>query len=188
MVSGLSQSQMDYSPGRGQWSIAQLLEHLLLSERITRNDVAELIQMAKAGREPALYRSAADFDVAPFFIPKPLLRYAELPFAFLSLFLPNRVRELVLRYVIVPARAATAATPLEVRAANELREVLASSLNETESLFAANPDLDYGKMIHRHPLLGTQTVPQLLRTLALHEERHLDQIVDLLRGMIVNAA
>jgi hypothetical protein len=38
-------------------------------------------------------------------------------------------------------------------------------------------------MRHVHPLLGTNTVPELLRILALHEQRHQAQILDLLRSM-----
>jgi uncharacterized damage-inducible protein DinB len=188
IVAGLSQEQMDYSPAPGKWSIGELLDHLLLSEGITRNDIAELIDMARAGREPDLSRSTDDFDVAPFFIPKPLLPFAQEPFAFLSLFFPNRMRELLLRYVIVPARAASAASPVKGRPADELREALVSSLKETEALFATNPDLDYGRMIHRHPLLGVQNVRQLLRNLALHERRHQDQIAGVLRRALLPRA
>ena len=188
MVAGLSQEQMDYSPAPGKWSIGELLDHLLLSERITRNDIAKLIELARAGRKPNLNRSTDDFDVAPFFIPKPLLPFAQAPFSFVSFFFPNRMRELLLRYVIIPARAASAATPLKRRPADELRQELVSSLRETEALFEANPDLDYGRMIHRHPLLGVQNVPQLLRTLALHEQRHQDQIAEVLKRALLPRA
>jgi hypothetical protein len=180
MVQGLSQEQMDYSPASDTWSIGEVVDHLILSEKVTRGDIAELIDLTKAGRKPMLYRSSADFNVTTFFIPKFILPFLEAPFNFLNMFVPESVREFFVRYLLIPARAADTATPRKGRSAPELHHGLSSSLEETEALFAANPNLDYDKMIHQHPLLGTQNVPHLLYVLGLHERRHQSQIADLL--------
>jgi hypothetical protein len=180
MVQGLSQAQMDYSPAPDTWSIGEVVDHLILSIDIIREDIAELIALAKAGKQPLLYRSAADFNITAFFIPKCMLPFLEVPFNFLNMFVPDSVREFFVRYRLIPARAADTATPRRGRSAAELHDGLRSSLEEMEALFAANPTLDYDKMIHQHPLLGTQNVPHLLYIMRLHEERHQTQISDLL--------
>jgi hypothetical protein len=180
MVQGLSQVQMDYSPAPGTWSIGEVVDHLILSVNIIRMDIAELIELAKAGKEPLLYRSAAEFNITTFFIPKCMLPFLEVPFNFLGMFIPDSVREFFVRYGLIPARAADTATPRRGRSAAELHDGLRSSLEELEALFAANPNLDYDRMMHQHPLLGTQNVPHLLYIMRLHEERHQTQISDLL--------
>ena len=180
MVQERSQERMDYAPAPAMWSIGEVVDHLILSENITRREIAELIELSKAGRQPLFYRSSTDFNIAAFFLPKFMLPFLEVPFNFLNMFVPDSVRELFVRYRLIPARAADAATPRKGKSAAELHHGLRSSLEETEALFAANPNLDYDKMIHQHPFLGTQNVPRLLYILGLHEQRHQDQISDLL--------
>jgi DinB superfamily len=180
LVQGLSQAQMDYSPAPDKWSVGEVVDHLILSEKVARADIAELIERTQAGRRLVLYRSFADFNATVFFIPKCMLPLLETPFNFLNMFIPNGVRDFFLRYALIPARAADAATPRRGRSAGELLDELRSSFEGTEALLAANPNLDYAKMIRQHPLLGTQNVPQLLHILGLHEQRHQAQISDLL--------
>jgi hypothetical protein len=180
MVQQLSQEQMDYSPASGTWSIGEVVDHLILSVDIIRGDIAELIELTKTGKQPLLYRSSDDFNITTFFIPTCSLPLLEVPFNFLNMFVPDSVREFFVRYRLIPARAADTAAPRQGRSTAELRDGLRSSLEATEALFAANPNLDYDKMIHQHPLLGTQNVPRLLYTMGLHEERHQSQISDLL--------
>jgi hypothetical protein len=180
MVQGLSQEQIDYSSAPGTWSIGEVVDHLILSVNIIRMDIAELIELAKAGKQPLLYRSAAEFNITTFFIPKCMLPFLEIPFNFMGMFVPDSVREFFVRYRLIPARAADTATPRRGRSVAELYDGLRSSLEELEALFVANPNLDYDRMMHQHPLLGTQNVPHLLYIMGLHEERHQTQISDLL--------
>jgi hypothetical protein len=70
--------------------------------------------------------------------------------------------------------------PRRGRTKAELYEELCAMLCETETLFAANPSLDYNNMRHQQPLFGIQTVPQLVRVLWLHERAHQDQIARIL--------
>ncbi len=179
MVEGLSPAQLDYSPTPDTWSIGEVVDHLILSVEIIRRDIAELIELTKASKQPLLYRSAAEFNITAFFIPKCMLPFLEVPFNFLNMFVPDSVREFFVRYRLIPAQAADIATPRQGRSAAELHNGLRSSLEELEALLAANPNLDYDKMIHQHPLLGTQNVPHLLYIMGLHEERHQAQISDL---------
>jgi hypothetical protein len=96
------------------------------------------------------------------------------------MFTPPGIREYLIRNAPVRALAPDVTLPRPRRTKAELCEALRSMLHETEALFAANPYLDYDQMRHQHPLFGVQTVPQLLRTLWLHEQAHQDQIARIL--------
>jgi DinB family protein len=176
LANRLSQAQLDFMSEPGKWSAGEVLDHLLLAEKLNRDQIAELIELKKAGRKPFIRRSFTDVNVSIAYIPKPLLPLLDAPFTILNMFVPAGVREYMTRNRLIPAQNPDIATPRKGRPAAELRKDLSSSLTETESLFKANADLDYGEMIMQHPLMGTNDVPGLLRFMALHEQRHQSQI------------
>jgi hypothetical protein len=180
MVSGLSQAQMDYEPAPGRWSIGEILDHLLLSEEYFRNEILQLIEMKKAGRRPILTRTFADLNFSLAFMPKFALPLFEIPFSVFNIFVPSFVREFMIRNRIIPAQNADAAAPRKGRKAAELCNELERSLRKTEAVFESNPNLDYRQMREQHPLLGDNDVLQLIRLVALHEQRHQAQISDIL--------
>lgn len=175
----LSQEQLDFTLAPGKWSAGEVLDHLLLAERVNRDQIAELIELKKAQKKPFVRRTFADVNVSVAYIPKSVLPMLGVPFTLLNTFVPAVVREFITRNRIIPAQAPDLAIPRKGRSAAELREELRSSFTETESLFNANADLDYGEMTVQHPLMGTNNVPGLLRFMAAHEERHQSQIVDI---------
>jgi uncharacterized damage-inducible protein DinB len=181
LIAGLTQVQIEFSPGPGQWSVGEVLDHLLLAEALNRRDITELIDLAKSGRRPYLKRTFADVNVSMAFIPKSMLPSLEVPFRLLSMIVPRSAREFLTRYRLVPAQSPDVGTPRKGRSIDELRQELRSSLQETEALFEANSTLDYQAMIQHHPLMGVNNVLQLLRIVALHEQRHQSQIGDILR-------
>jgi DinB superfamily len=176
MADELSQEQLDFAPAAGKWSAGEVLDHLLLAEKLNRDQVAELIELKRTQRKPFVRRTFADVNVSIGYIPKCLLPIFEVPFTLLNTFTPAGVREYMTRNRLVPAQHPDVATPRKGRSAAELRENLARSLKETENLFNANADLHYSEMIAQHPLLGTNNVPGLLRFMAAHEQRHQSQI------------
>lgn len=180
LLEDLSQGQLDYRSAPGEWSIGEVVDHLILSEQVLRGDIAILIDRTKAGLAPYLYRSFAEFNARPAFIPECALPLLEAPLGFVTMFTPAWIQEYLVRNVPFPALAADVTQPRRGIMKAELRAELLSTLHETEALFAANPALDYGQMRHQHPLFGIQTVPQLLRTLWLHEQAHQDQITKML--------
>jgi hypothetical protein len=188
MVSNLTQGQMDYSPGAGQWSAGELVDHILLAEKIYRDELAQFIEMKRAGRKPVISRTFADMDVSVAYIPKSLLPFLDVPSTVFNWFVPNGVREFLMRNRVIPAQNPKAATPRKGRPASELRDELVSCWKETEALFEANPDLDYTEMIDRHPLMGANNAIQLLRLLSFHEERHQSQISDILKTVQIHEA
>jgi hypothetical protein len=180
LIQDLSQGQLDYVPEPGAWSIGEMVDHLILSEVVLRGDIALLIERAKAGQTPYLYRSFAEFNARPAFIPGCVLSWCEAPLSVFSMFIPASLREYILRNVPVPAVAPDVTLPRRGKTKAELCTALRTTLHDTEELFAANPCLDYDSMRHQHPLFGIQTVLQLLRTLALHEQAHQEQITRIL--------
>ena len=176
LAAQLSQEQLDYASATGKWSAGEVLDHLLLAEKVNREQIAELIELQKAQQKAFVKRSFADVNVSVAHIPKSLLPIFEVPFTLLNTIVPVGFREFITRHRLIPAQSPDIALPRKGRAASELREALAGSLRETEGLFEANPNLDYGEMSVRHPLMGTNSVPGLLRFMALHEQRHQSQI------------
>jgi hypothetical protein len=66
-------------PQPGEWSVGKAVNHLILSEQVLRRDMAIFIEWAKAGQTPYLYRSFAEFNARPAFIPECALLFLEAP-------------------------------------------------------------------------------------------------------------
>ncbi len=160
--------------------MGEVLDHLLLGEALNRRNIAELIDLAKSGCRPYLKRTFADMNASIAYIPKAMLHFLEVPFRLWSMVVPRSVREFLIRNRLVPAQSPDVGIPRKGRSLDELRQELRTARQETEALFAANPTLDYHAMMHQHPLLGVNNVLQLLRIVALHEQRHQSQITDIL--------
>jgi hypothetical protein len=180
MVQQLSQEQMDFSPTAGEWSVNEVVDHLLLSETMYRTEMATLVELMQTGQAPRIYRSFADLNAGPTIIPKAILPFFDVPFTLLTMFTPSGIRECIARSQLVPIRHPDITTPQQRRSVDKLRYDLDASLTETKGLFAAHPNLDYTRMIYQHPLLGVQNIPQLLDFMGLHEELHQQQIANVL--------
>jgi len=182
MVLELSQAQMDFARAPDKWSVGEVLDHIILGQRLNLSYIAEVTGMRRAGHRPVLRLRFEDVDVSIGYVPKSILPALEVPFTVLNIFLPNSVRDFMTRYRLVPAQNPELTTPRRFRSADELRNDLISSLKETEALLESNADLDFSEMLIQHPLLGNNNVPGLLRFLALHEQRHQSQIESVLRS------
>jgi hypothetical protein len=59
----LTQREFDRPPGRrGGWSVGEVPDHVLLAERLNRDQLARLIELKRSGRRPELrpsYRARA---------------------------------------------------------------------------------------------------------------------------------
>jgi uncharacterized damage-inducible protein DinB len=182
LVDKLTQAQMDYAPATGRWSVGEVLDHLILAQRLNLGYLAEVIEMKEAGEQPVLRLNFRDLNVSLGYIPRRILPALEVPFRVLNVFIPDSMRGMMMRHRLIPAQNPDVTTPRRARPADELRNDLVSSFDETEALLESNAHLDYDEMVIQHPLLGTHKVLGLLRFLALHEERHQSQIHDILRS------
>ena len=176
----LSQEQLDYVPAPGKWSAGEVLDHMLLAEGTNRGQIARLIKLKRAGRRPELRLTFSDVNVSVAYVPRSVLPLLEIPLTLVNMLVPDGLRNYLTRNRVVPFRNPDVAAPRSGRPSLRLRGDLADSLRETETLFQTNPDLDYGEMVVRHPLLGRYDVPGLLRFMSAHEQRHQSQIADIL--------
>ena len=176
LAAELTDQQAAFSPGPDRWSIGEVLDHILLAEQLYRDRFTRLIELKKAGRKAELVSDFSEINTSVLFIPKPMLPALELPFKMMNLFVPAAVRETLTRYRLMPAQAPSIAEPHKGRPVAELREALQESLAQTRKLFQDNQDLNYREMRLSHPLMGNNNVLQLVRIMALHEQRHQDQI------------
>jgi len=178
----LSQRDFDYSPAPNRWSIGEVLDHMLLAERLNREQIAKLIQLKRAGQRPELVLTFSDLNISVVGVPRSLLTLLEGPLTLMNMFVPDALRNYLTRKRLVPFRNPDVATPRRGRPGVELRGDLSASLHETERLFQDNPDLDYDQMVVQHPLLGRYDVPGLLGFMAAHEQRHQSQIAEIQRA------
>ena len=172
----LSQAQLDFQPAAGRWSVGEVADHLLLAEALYRGDIARLVELARRGQRPYLKRSFADVNVAPLYLPTPVLSFLEAPLGIMSRLIPEQVLSVVTEFPVLPTRNPDRATPERGRPAAALRAALRQSIDETRAAIEANADLDFTAMISEHPLTGRSTVPQVLSFLAAHERRHQGQM------------
>lgn len=50
LVDGLTDEQAGYMPGPDAWSVAQILDHLLLTEALYRTQIMRLLDLAREGK------------------------------------------------------------------------------------------------------------------------------------------
>ena len=171
-----TQPQLEFTTGPDQWSAGEVLDHMILAERVNRDQITRLIELARQGRTPELNLTISDLNISIAGVPRGLLALVAGPLTFMNMFVPDGLRTYLTRNRLVPFRNPDAATPRRGRSATELLNDLKISFQQTEKLFRSNDDLDYDKLILRHPLLGSYNVPGLLRFMAAHEQRHQSQI------------
>ena len=176
----LTPKQLEFTPGPNQWSVGEVLDHMILAERVNREQVTKLIEMKRRGRVAELNLSFSDLNISVAGVPRCILPLIEGPITLMNMFVPNGLRNYLTRHRLIPFRNPDVATPRPGRSATELSNDLKASLQRTEMLFHNNADLNFNELILRHPLLGSYNVPGLLRFMAAHEQRHQSQINDIL--------
>jgi hypothetical protein len=183
MMDGLTQAQLDFVPEPNRWSIGEVLDHMLLAERLNREQVAKLIRFKNEGRKPELRLTFSELNVSVAGLPRSLMPLLETPLTLMNMFVPDSLRNYLTRTRVVPFQNPDPATPRRGRLAVELRSDLIASLEDTKKLFQNNSDLDYDEMFIQHPLLGRYDVPGLLRFMSAHEQRHQSQIIGIKRSL-----
>lgn len=168
------------SPQKHRWSISEVADHLLLFETVFRNDISRIIQLKRSGQDPLLRLGFREINVSFAFIPRIFLPLLEVPVGTFSQVMPNTVVEFLTTNRLLPAQNPDVAAPRKGRRKAELIQDLKDSLEASEQLFSDNPELDYREMFRQHPTTGRQNVLEALRMIALHEQRHHNQIREVL--------
>ena len=178
-TASLTQVQANFNPDSKTWSVGEIMDHLVLIQKMYEAQIRALMQMAERGERPVRYLSLADIDVGINFIPKAILPMFEPPLAVMNFFVPTAVREMIVRNPVVKSTAPALGTPTR-RPLDLLRKNLAAAVQETRELFDTKADLRFSEMRVLHPLFGNNTVPGLLLICAAHEKRHQTQIAKII--------
>jgi hypothetical protein len=181
MVSGLTPEQANFTQGRDTWSVAQNLDHLLLTEALYRGQIRRLLDMAREGRQTNIDVSLGEVDLSLPFIPKAMMPLVALPLTMMNMFVPSVVRETILRFPIMKAKNPKISEPAAAKPIAMLREQLTSSFAETEALFVGELPADAGRVTVSHPVFGRNTIANVFGLMAAHEERHGAQMRELMR-------
>ena len=171
---------------KGQWSLGEHADHILLVENYIRREIIEpLVMKSVAGEKPFIRKTLADFNLSPSFLPHVLLGPVEKMFDISNqitrYFVPRSLTEYVFRYSKFPASTPEPWAPTYGRLHAPVMSELKTSLDQLRALFEQHPDANYDGMIFEHTLIGRHTAIQLLRIVIIHEEWHQDRIQEVLR-------
>jgi uncharacterized damage-inducible protein DinB len=183
MLRVLTQKQIDFPPAEGAWSIGQIVDHLLLSEKLYRTQIEKLIAMAREGKETTIHISLQQVNSSFAFVPREVMQIFGAPMKMFNMFVPHAVRETLIRFPLIAALNPSVSEPVRGRPLEELCSSLQSSIGQTEALFTGQLPQNLKQMTLSHPILGNNNIEQILGILAAHEERHQGQM----RAVMVNA-
>src|SRR4051794_19456161 len=79
LVSGVTTAQADFTPRQNAWSVAQVLDHILLFEGLYRDAIERLIELGKQGKPTKITYSMRDIDVSVAALPQSVLTAMEAP-------------------------------------------------------------------------------------------------------------
>jgi len=172
----VTQQQSVWSPGKGVWSIAQIADHLLIWDGIYREQFGRLMQLSREGKGTSIDISLRELDTSLAVIPREIVPLFDVPLRIFNYFVPPVFREVMVRYPFVSATSPKVSDPREGLLIEKLREDLAASAIATEQLFTTNLPANVETLRINHPIMGNNTIPQMLRILIAHEERHRGQM------------
>ncbi|HVW08067.1 MAG TPA: DinB family protein [Bryobacteraceae bacterium] len=174
----VSAAQAEWSPGHGVWSMVQIADHLLRTEEMYRDQFRQIIDAAREGGD-TIRVSLRDVDSSFAGVPRPVMQLFEFPARMMSQFMPQALREAVIRYPIVSAVNPTASSPRPGLELGAVRTGLAASLVETEKLLLGPLPRNVERPVIDHPIMGRTNIRELFRVVIVHEERHQGQIAGL---------
>jgi uncharacterized damage-inducible protein DinB len=178
----IDQAQSEFAPAPDKWSAGEVLHHLLLAEEYYKKIFDRLVELQRAGQPAIVTAGYKELSSTLAFIPKPLAPLSEIPLTVVNMFLPALFREMLTQFRFLKADTAEVARPTRGLPLAKLLAELEAAGARTAALFDDNRDLNFREMRFRHPLMGNNDAPQLLRMLALHERRHQAQILEVLRS------
>ena len=176
LLRGISQEQAEFSPDGHRWSLAQNGDHLLLTERLYRQQALELIEAAQSGFPTTIQMDPKEMNPSLAFVPPRVIAALSLPLRMMNRLVPHEVRKILIRVPFVRGISPTASEPRRHREIAQIVSDLESSLAETIELPKAERGADLTLATVEHPLLGRNNAVQLLQLMSAHEQRHYDQM------------
>lgn len=183
IVAELTQEQADFSPSPRKWSAGQVLDHLVRTDEVFREEYDELVRRWRKRRGPvSLFRTLSDAGFSLPLVPDAFLPLFDVPTAVAGVLVPRQVRQAVFGNRSVPAKAPPRIEPRKGRPAAELRGELAAFQAYLERLFADNPDVEWDRLRYYNPMCGFTNLPGVMSFLASHERRHQGQLREILES------
>jgi uncharacterized damage-inducible protein DinB len=176
LLGQVTAAQALWFPRPGAWSMAQIADHLLLSEEMYREQFQRLVQMANEGTGSTIEISLREIDVAFAGIPREVTSLLEFPMRMFNHFVPHALRETMVRYPLLAALNPRRSQPREGLTLEKLRRDLTASLAETEHFFRSPLPTNIHELTINHPIMGNNTIPQLFGIVIAHEQRHQGQM------------
>jgi len=176
IIRDLTQTQADFRPAPDKWSVSQNVEHLLLTEDLYRDQIQQLIAMAKHGQGTNIELSFREINTAVAYIPRGVMPLLTVPLNIFNVFVPQAVREVMFRVPLIPAVAPSVSSPAASQPIAELRRRAVSSIAATEAVFRGDLPANIDRMTLSHPVIGTNNIGQIFGVIAAHEERHHGQM------------
>ncbi|MEM7357144.1 MAG: DinB family protein [Acidobacteriota bacterium] len=179
-VQDLDQKQADYRPGRGKWSVGEVLDHLVKLDDLIVRELGVAIERRRLGL-PFVYRGIADIDTTLPWVLKPVLPFFEVPFSIFNTAVPQPVRRALTGNRRIPVQAPKIIEPRFGRPIETLRRELDSTFSALEQQQAENPRIDLNRVYYYNPITGLASVAGLYRFVSNHEQRHQKQLHDILQ-------
>lgn len=180
LTDGLSQAQVDFSPGPDRWSVGEVLDHLIRIDRLFGDEYAELFRRGRRSGCAFRFRGLSQSGLSVPLVPQALLPLFDVPAAVLGVVVPRPVRQALLGNRAVPAQAPPPIRPRKGRPLADLRRDLQEAIETLEALLAANRDVRLESLYYYNPLIGFTDLPGILSFLASHESRHQGQLREIL--------
>lgn len=171
LITPLTQPQASFQPASGSWSVAEILDHLLLTEKVYRTQLQRLVDLARGGKATSVQLSLKEMNASIAPIPRDIMPYFEKPLLLMNSLVPHSLRETMFRFPLIAGVNPAASDPLRKDIAL-LRTELESSLAASKALFEGEMPARLNEMTLTHPMLGSNNVVTLFRLLSAHEERH----------------
>lgn len=180
LVEGLSQAQVDFSPGPAKWSVGEILDHLIRVDLLFRDEYEELVRQGRNSGCAFRFRGLSETGLTLPLVPDALLPLFDLPAAVMGVVIPRPVRQIVLGNRSVPAQAPPPIQPRKGRAADDLRRDLRAAVERLEALLGENRNLRLDRLYYYNPLIGLTDLPGMTAFTASHESRHQEQLREIL--------
>ncbi|GEM_PF-1361334 len=171
----MTSAQAGFQPAPGAWCIAEVLDHLLLTEQAYRSQLQRLIELARAGKATSLSISMKEMNPSVGPIPRDVMPLFETPLRMMNPFIPHAFREAMIRFPLIAAINPSNTDPAR-RDIALLRAELISSLDATKAIFEQDIPARLSEMTVSHPVLGNNNVVEIFSLMTAHEQRHHGQI------------
>lgn len=187
LACNVTAAQAAFRPAPKAWSVAEVIDHLLLTEQSYRTQLQRLIDLARDGKATSIQISMKEMNPSVGPIPRDIIPLFEVPLRMMNPFIPRALREAMIRFPVIAAINPNNTDPA-VKDIAVLRAELIGSLDATKALFETEMPARLLGMTISHPVLGTNNVVEIFRLMTAHEQRHHGQIRSVLADRRLPAA